>query len=125
MPAKKYFTPEERRVATNALARKYYDRRTIEDIHRISLWNHYRLTLDDYQKLLASQGGGCAICGREQEVTPGWKLSVDHDHVTKLVRGILCGHCNRGIGHFMDSPQRLRLAAEYLEAHALMNEALA
>ncbi len=52
----------------------------------------------------------CVICG------DATKLVVDHDHVTGKVRGMLCNHCNRGLGHFRDSPMLLEFAAQYLYA---------
>jgi len=52
----------------------------------------------------------CVICGTEE------KLVVDHDHATGKVRGMLCNHCNRGLGHFKDSPMLLEFAAQYLYA---------
>ena len=54
----------------------------------------------------------CVICGSEE------KLVVDHDHVTGQVRGMLCNHCNRGLGHFRDDPLLLEFAAQYLLANA-------
>jgi peptide methionine sulfoxide reductase MsrB len=54
----------------------------------------------------------CVICGDET------KLVVDHDHVTGKVRGMLCNHCNRGLGHFRDDPTLLEFAAQYLYASA-------
>jgi len=54
----------------------------------------------------------CVICGDE---TP---LVVDHDHKTGQVRGMLCNHCNRGLGHFRDEPTLLEFAAQYLYASA-------
>ena len=41
--------------------------------------------------MLASQGGGCAICGNLPKKS---KFAVDHDHKTGLIRGILCLICN-------------------------------
>ena len=52
----------------------------------------------------------CVICG------DGGKLVVDHDHVTGKIRGMLCNHCNRGLGHFRDDPTLLEFAAQYLYA---------
>ena len=52
----------------------------------------------------------CVICGVKE------KLVVDHDHATGQIRGMLCNHCNRGLGHFKDDPMLLEFAAQYLYA---------
>lgn len=76
----------------------------------------YGLSLEQYAAMLSSQDGVCAICGRLPEgITRHTKLSVDHDHVTGAIRGLLCDLCNRGIGAFADRPERLIAAARYLE----------
>ena len=61
----------------------------------------YGLTLEAFDELLASQGGGCAICGKPDAD------NVDHDHATGRVRGILCWNCNIAIGQFEDDDDRL------------------
>lgn len=71
----------------------------------------YRLTPLEYDNLLSSQNGGCAICGSTE------KLVIDHDHDTTEVRGILCQGCNNGLGRFGDSLTQVRKAFEYLERH--------
>lgn len=63
--------------------------------------------------MLDAQQGLCAICGDEFEGEP----MVDHDHKTRKVRGLLCHHCNIGLGMFRDSPRNLRRASEYLTKH--------
>ena len=73
----------------------------------------YGISLEEYYKLIDYQNGGCAICGREQE-PDGRKLSIDHDHSTGKVRGVLCYACNKALGMFYDKPERLEKAAEYL-----------
>ena len=50
----------------------------------------------------------CVICGSEEP------LVVDHDHKTGKVRGMLCNHCNRGLGHFRDDPELMEFAAQYV-----------
>jgi len=69
----------------------------------------YGITLDDFDAMVAEQGGRCAICG----VDPP-RLSVDHDHATGQVRGLLCDSCNNGLGRFRDNPDSLMAAAAYL-----------
>jgi len=74
----------------------------------------YGITKDEYEAMLAGQDGRCAICRVD---TPGGKggWHVDHDHDTKVIRGLLCHHCNIGVGQFKDDPEILRAAADYLE----------
>jgi len=68
----------------------------------------YGLALEAFDALLASQGGGCAVCGRTDAD------NVDHDHVTGRVRGILCFNCNVAIGHVAEDEDRLVALIAYL-----------
>ena len=52
--------------------------------------------------------GKCDICNSAKN------LQIDHCHRTGRLRGLLCAQCNRGLGHFLDDPGRLRDAARYL-----------
>lgn len=73
----------------------------------------YGITLNQYYEILDGQGGGCAICLR---VLKTKKYSVDHNHKTGEVRGLLCNPCNnRILGTARDDPATLRRAADYLE----------
>lgn len=54
----------------------------------------YGLTAGQYDALLASQGGRCAICRARPKSK---RLAVDHDHKTGAVRGLLCGRCNHDL----------------------------
>ena len=65
---------------------------------------------DEQLKQIKADTKECVICGDEGQ------LVVDHDHQTGKVRGMLCNHCNRGLGHFRDSPMLLEFAAQYLYA---------
>lgn len=79
------------------------------------LWKLYGITQAQYEELL-SQHVGCWICGYVPR--QGYRrLSVDHDHKTGLIRGLLCYRCNKGIGVFRDDPQRLRNAASYVASN--------
>jgi len=72
----------------------------------------YGLTQADYDLLLLKQNGKCAICSVEKA------LVVDHDHQTKIVRGLLCGECNRGLGLLRDNTELLFSAICYLSNQA-------
>lgn len=78
----------------------------------------YGISEEDYQRMLLDQGGVCAVCGKgEARVFNGklCPLSVDHCHRSGKVRGLLCSHCNVGIGNLKDDPDLLRKAAQYLK----------
>jgi len=76
-----------------------------------SLRRRYGMSLDDRDALLARQGGVCGICKKHHR-----RLHVDHCHATRKVRGLLCGTCNRGLGHYNDDPVLTRAATAWLEA---------
>jgi len=74
----------------------------------------YGITLVEYDALLASQGGHCRFCHLETE-TNGARLTVDHDHATKVVRGILCRKHNAALGAFGDTADGVMRAVLYLQ----------
>ena len=67
---------------------------------------------DNELKKLIEEVKNCVICGSKE------KLVVDHDHKENKIRGMLCHHCNRGLGHFRDDPMLLEFAAQYLYANS-------
>lgn len=76
----------------------------------------YGLTEESYASMLAGQNGTCAIChGTHTGNRRHKNLSVDHCHVTGVVRGILCDDCNVGLARFKDNPKLLVIAAKYLQ----------
>ena len=99
------------KLAARSAAYRASGRRAIAD-RKSYLKRKYGITPEEYDKLLAEQGGGCAICGRPP--TPGISLHVDHDHVTGAIRGLLCFRCNNALGDFDDDHDRLRAALSYL-----------
>ena len=77
----------------------------------------YGMTVADYDTLLSSQGGVCAICRQSETMTRKGKplrMPVDHDHITGEVRGILCHRCNRALGMLGDNAFILRRAISYV-----------
>lgn len=86
--------------------------------HNNWLKYQYGITIDDYEKLLVAQGGGCAVCGAKRGGPKKRWLCLDHDHKTGTVRGLLCCKCNRGIECFDDDPALATRAGAYLERTA-------
>lgn len=77
----------------------------------------YGITLEQYASMIAAQDGKCAICGTtDPGGVKGGLFAVDHDHETNEIRGLLCFHCNTGLGHFEDNTDRLEAALRYLQA---------
>lgn len=82
------------------------------------LWFQYLIREPEYWDLVKQQGGVCAVC-HKAEVTirhgKQQRLSVDHDHETGFIRGLLCAACNGAIGLFRENPHTMRRAADYIE----------
>lgn len=103
-----------------ATAKRYRDNdRTREKARK--LMKDYGMSLDAYWQMVTDQHGLCAICTRGETASrPSGiqlSLSVDHDHATGEVRGLLCQACNSALGLFRDSCDNLRAATEYLREH--------
>ena len=66
-------------------------------VYRDARLKKFGITESEYEEMLSSQGGKCAICGGGPDTR--WKmLAVDHDHTTGKVRGLLCMVCNTTLG---------------------------
>jgi len=116
---------ERNREAKKASSRSYYAAHKVQFKaygqspkrkvvrRKYELKKRYGLTVEQFDTMLAAQGGKCAVC-RSPE--PGGKGTwhVDHDHSTERVRGILCHGCNTG-SKLTDDPALLRAKANYLE----------
>jgi Recombination endonuclease VII len=99
-------------------ARVRHRRATDPDFRDRERARRYGLSLEEFRAILERQGNACAICERS-----GVRLYIDHCHVTRMVRRLLCGKCNTGLGFFGDDPDRLRAAADYLEEARREHEA--
>lgn len=75
----------------------------------------YGITAEQYNEMLADQEGVCAVCA--EPCKSGQRLSIDHDHVSGLVRGLCCRSCNNGLGRFRDNKDFLVKAAIYIHRH--------
>lgn len=102
--------PEQQNAATNAwyaknpgYARAYH------------LRTKYGLTPEQHAALLESQDGLCAICRTDKPVGRHGIWQVDHNRRTGQRRGLLCHHCNVGLGHFQENLDVMRAAIAYLE----------
>lgn len=88
-------------TGSNDPKRKAKDRR---------LRTRYGITLEQFDAILAAQGGVCAVCKLGDKV-----FCVDHNHKTLKIRGIICLNCNlRVIGGARDKDHLLINAAEYV-----------
>jgi hypothetical protein len=86
----------------------------------------YGVTREQFDALLAAQGGGCAVCATTEPGGNGWH--VDHDHQCcgtlnvairrrscgKCTRGVLCGACNLAMGRLRDRPDLLLKMHDYI-----------
>lgn len=74
-------------------------------------YNGKNLTYEQYKQLCLEQNNLCLICKMPDDKR---SLSVDHNHRTNEIRGLLCHRCNSGLGFFKDNPETLKAAAAYL-----------
>lgn len=91
--------------------------------HRQFWLKLYGLTQESYAEMLEAQNHVCAICLQPERFIDSRtgeprRLSVDHDHVTGQVRGLLCGRCNRTLGHMNEDIDSFLRAVEYLRRAA-------
>ncbi len=80
------------------------------------------INIDRYNQMLEEQDNKCAICKQPEtrRVTKSdeiARLCIDHCHTTLKIRGLLCFHCNVGLGKFFDDIDKLQSAITYLKKH--------
>lgn len=102
-----------------------YDRTSMKkkpDVYRDrKLKSKFGISLAQYNELLKYQNEVCAICNQKCKV----RLAVDHNHITKEIRGLLCGSCNRAIGSLKVDSLDIKLlesAIEYIKGSNNANE---
>ena len=118
-------TQPKRRRRTKAQMEQARRRR--EAARKYFLKTRHRMTPEQYDELLAFQGGVCYICRRAKGITRA--LQVDHDHALarrvcdhehdesceNCWRGLLCSRCNSMLAHAHDDTQVFARAIEYLQ----------
>jgi hypothetical protein len=92
-----------------------------ERFSRSYFLKRFGTTPEQYDRVIASHDGKCAIC---KTTTPGGSggFHLDHDHKTGNPRGMLCSACNRGIGFLADDAIKLYNASEYLSTRMSLQD---
>jgi hypothetical protein len=104
---------------TKAYYLKHKDK-LLKDGFRQALKRNFNLSINDYNTMMQEQKGVCAICKRTETLkktnrTSVRRLSVDHDHKTGKVRGLLCNRCNVILGKIEDNTILLNTMIKYLQ----------
>lgn len=94
-----------------AKSKQYHTLPTYKEKRFENRLKSYGITIELYNEMLEQQGGVCAICKKNDS---RHRLSVDHDHNTGKVRGLLCHKCNRTLGVFNDNIDLFRSCSSYL-----------
>lgn len=108
---KYYASHKEQRSTYNA--EHVVERKMYHAAYFLRRW--YGMSLEDYHSLLASQGGVCKICGATEPGRKAWRFSVDHNHETGVIRGLLCINCNVLLGAAREDLSILASAGLYLQ----------
>lgn len=74
----------------------------------------YGITKEEYLRIAQRQHFRCAIC----QIVPRKSLTVDHDHKTGRVRGLLCRYCNVVVAIVENKPTLLEKAKRYVTEQA-------
>lgn len=77
-----------------------------EKIRQYNLRSKYNLTIEQYDTMFETQKGCCFICGRHQSEFQH-RLSIDHNHKTGKIRGLLCDNCNGKLGWFEKNKKKI------------------
>lgn len=80
----------------------------------------FGLSPEEYDAKLASQNNICVLCKLPFDILqPALKPVLDHNHETGELRKFIHNRCNSAIGLLNDSSEMCRLAADYIERHAV------
>ncbi|HEB27012.1 MAG TPA: hypothetical protein ENI05_04450 [Porticoccus sp.] len=110
----------KKRRADEKVEREFQIETLLSDFSNKNIKKH-GLTSSDYVRLLRKQNLTCVICQKGfSKKIEGQRIdvTVDHDHATGKVRGLLCGQCNMLLGQAKDNPRTLAHAINYLMTSA-------
>ena len=79
----------------------------------------YYISDTEYNMLAIKQNNKCAICGRDRPNNRATRWYIDHNHVTRKVRGLLCFSCNTTLGHVKDNTDILQAMINYIKGEHL------
>lgn len=74
----------------------------------------YGLTRPQFETMMSNQNNKCVLCERIMNEESKQVVNVDHDHVTGVIRGLLCSWCNWTLGSIEKRPGWLERASTYL-----------
>lgn len=98
----------KRKNSDSEYKEKMYEYRYFYNLKKL-----FNMTKEDYERLLVKQNGVCVVCEDASKNTR--RLSVDHDHKTGKVRGLLCMECNMVLGLVKDEVGILQNMIKYLK----------
>ena len=117
----------EKKRAYSAQNRKSLAERSREkynsDAHKLrvrerNIRNTYSISLDELRELMDKQKGCCDICGDSLAHPDSVNsYSIDHNHSSGKVRGLLCCHCNSAIGYVREDEKIIENLVKYLRKH--------
>ena len=76
----------------------------------------FGITEKDYNFMLKSQNGRCAIC---RKLPSKQRFDIDHEHSRNIIRGLLCRGCNRFLGLIENGRYNMKAINIYLKANPL------
>jgi len=96
----------------DVIAKKKAHAKTDKGKYQTKIWNlmtTYKLSEEKYREMMESQGGRCDSCGDWLE-----EPVVDHDHSSGEVRALLCGDCNKAVGHLQEEVYKAEGVLSYI-----------
>lgn len=109
---------DKKRIATRQTQYRDENYEHYRDLERERTYKKYGVTKEWYEQKLIEQDNKCAICKEPEtrlHAATGTlcSLSIDHDHKTLEVRGLLCSKCNRQL-HSIEDSGWMQHATDYL-----------